>query len=189
MKIYCVTNNKNKWENAQHALKGLSIDLEQAKIDTPEIQSLDGKEIVEFSTNWACEKLNAPVIKTDASWHFEGLNGFPGPFARYTQEWLTLEDHVKLLEGKSRAMSLTEYLCFKEPNLPPVTFSSTTKGVAATTPSPNGRLPFDHLFIPEGKTAPLGDWTKEEYHHYWANNQSFWVDLRNHLEKRMEGKK
>lgn len=183
MKIYFVTNNANKWESAQHALNGLPIDLQQAKLETPEIQSTDGKEIAEFSAKWACEKLQAPVIKTDATWSFEGLNGFPGPFAKYTQEWLTLNDYMKLLEGKNRAMSITEYLCFQEPNKPPVTFSSTTKGIAAATPSPNGRLPFDHLFIPEGKTTPIGEWTSEEDKQYWANHQPFWKELAKYLEK------
>lgn len=181
MKLYFATGNQGKFEAGVHALKDSGIELVQVKLETPEIQSLDGQAIAEYSAQWACEKLNAPVIKNDASWHFDGLNGFPGPFAKYVQQWFGAEEIIQLLEGKSRDVHVTQYLCLARPNQPPITFSATASGTAAVVPSTGGRLPFDRLFIPNNQTKTLADMSIEERNAYWASQETFWNELANYL--------
>ena len=188
MKLYFVTGNQGKFEAGLHAFKDSDIELVQVKLETPEIQSLDGAAIAEFSAQWACEKLNAPVIKNDASWHFDGLNGFPGPFAKYAQAWFGVEEIMELLKGKSRDVHVTQYLCLARPNQAPITFSSKTSGTAALTPSTGGRLPFDRLFIPNGQTKTLADLSIEERNAYWATQETFWGELKKYLKSTLEEK-
>ena len=78
--VYFVTGNSHKFQVAQEVLEKKGIEVIQQKLETPEIQSTDVKEIACFSAKWASEKINRPVALTDAGYYIESLNGFPGPF-------------------------------------------------------------------------------------------------------------
>ena len=57
------------------------------------------------------EKLERPVIKSDVGYFIEALNGFPGPFLRYINDYLTSEEILKLMEDKeNRTILLKECL-------------------------------------------------------------------------------
>ena len=56
MKLYYVTTNEAKFKSALAALKGSGIELIQEKMETPELQSLNGEEIVIASAKYAAEK-------------------------------------------------------------------------------------------------------------------------------------
>lgn len=96
-----MTGNKYKFEIAQKVLENSNVELIQQKIETPEIQSSDVEEIASYSAKFAAEKLGKPVALTDAGWYINALNGFPGLFIKYINQWLTSDEILKLMEGKS----------------------------------------------------------------------------------------
>lgn len=65
MKITFVTGNIGKWEIGRDIFAKYGLELAQAKIETPEIQSLDVTEVATYSAQYAAQKLNTPVIKSD----------------------------------------------------------------------------------------------------------------------------
>ena len=119
--IVFVTGNPYKFEVAQKSFENSDINIVQQEIETPEIQSTDVKEIASYSAKWAAEKLGKPVVLTDAGYYIKTLNGFPGPFIKYINKWLTAEDVLKLRsilkKAKSRSSSqqtlLLEALIFQ----------------------------------------------------------------------------
>lgn len=41
--------------------------------------------------------LGEPLIVNDAEWNIPALNGFPGPYVRYINEWLSPDDFIVLM--------------------------------------------------------------------------------------------
>ena len=69
-----------------------------------------------YSAEYARDKLNIAVIKSDVGYYIEELGGFPGPFLRYANEMLESEDILKMMEGKeNRKILLKECLTFASP--------------------------------------------------------------------------
>nr|MBP9749011.1 hypothetical protein [Patescibacteria group bacterium] len=92
MKLSIVTTNPHKARAAKKALTAANISFRLVSMETPEIQAEDSKAVAEYSARFAADLLQTPVIITDAAWHISGLNGFPGPFLRYMNTWLTAAD-------------------------------------------------------------------------------------------------
>lgn len=102
MKIYFVTANKMKFEIAQAYFEKISgnYELIQCEIDTPEIQHESVEEIARYSAVWAAKETGEPCIKMDVGFFISALNGFPGPFVKYANDWLAQDDFLKLMEHK-----------------------------------------------------------------------------------------
>lgn len=98
--IFFITGNAYKFQIAQEALASAGIELIQKELETPEIQSTIVEEIASFSAKWVCDLLKEPVIVSDAGYYIEALNGFPGPFIKYINEWLSADDILRLMAGK-----------------------------------------------------------------------------------------
>jgi len=65
MKLTFITGNKYKLQSAMKALAPYGIEVEQVKLETPEIQSESSREIAEYSAKYAAEKLQKPVVVSD----------------------------------------------------------------------------------------------------------------------------
>jgi XTP/dITP diphosphohydrolase len=116
-----VTSNELKFKVARKSLQNSGISLERSSLPTPEIQSSRVEEIAEWSAIWACQHLNQPVVVTDVGYYIEALNGFPGPFIKYVNNWFTAEDYLNLLQGKSnRKAIIQDCLAYCSPNEKPV---------------------------------------------------------------------
>ena len=76
--VYLITGNKIKVLSAQNSV-GNILKIEQLDAETPEIQSMDVKEIAKYSAKWAADKFNKPVLKMDNSfwgWIIFGMDDF-----------------------------------------------------------------------------------------------------------------
>ena len=62
-KVTYVTGNWAKIASAKQALEPLGFEVDNIKMETPEIQADDVTEVSKYSAKWACEELNTPVIK------------------------------------------------------------------------------------------------------------------------------
>ena len=87
-----ITGNQKKLDQAREKIQGYPINLIGTKLETPEIQDTNVEIIAGYSAQYAANKLGKPVVKTDAGYYIEALNGFPGPFIKYINQWLTLRN-------------------------------------------------------------------------------------------------
>ncbi len=159
--IYFITGNELKFSIALDILKDYGIKVIQKNLETPEIQSFEGKEICEFSAKFAANKLNLPVIKTDVSYHIKGLNGFPGPFIKFINKWLDANDLLIIMKDKDREVEIKEFLSFVSPGKEQVTFDSVSRGKIAEKIINDKGTTIDKLLIREGFDIPQNAMSKE----------------------------
>lgn len=85
-----------KFRQAETTCAEFSILLKQAALDVPEIQADRGEDIARDKARQAFEKCAQPVVVSDDSWIIPGLNGFPGPYMKYMNDWLKADDWLNL---------------------------------------------------------------------------------------------
>lgn len=183
--IVFVTGNPYKFEVARKVLEKSGIKVVQEKIETPEIQSTNLTEIAIFSAKSAAEKLGKPVALTDAGYFIEALNGFPGPFIKYINKWLTSDDLLRLMKGrKNRKVVVKACLAYCEPNKEPITFTSGITGTIAEKAVKTNKgwvTPINEIFIPEGKNKVETEISREEMVKFWARLETYWEKLSEYL--------
>ncbi|QAA33593.1 non-canonical purine NTP pyrophosphatase [Clostridium manihotivorum] len=167
-----VTGNSVKFEVALNAFNNTGVNIIQMKLDTPEIQSKSVQEVAMYSARWASKQTSKSVIVTDAGFYIEALNGFPGPFIKYVNEWFSADDFINLVKGKSdRSIFIQDCLAYCHPDSEPITFTGTYRGRLATQPSLNQGTSIEKVFIPEGFDVPISDIPPEEMISYWSNGE------------------
>ncbi len=163
MEIVYVTGNKGKVELMNMIYKDMGVKVIQENMETPEIQSMDCKDVAKFSAEYAANLLGRPVVKNDSGLIIEDLNGFPGAFAKYVEEMLGEEGFLKLMEGKTnRRCYWIEALAYCEPNHEPIVFESLSYGTIALEARGSRGEPYDKIFIPEGDTRTFAEMSVEE---------------------------
>jgi len=164
-----ITGNIAKFEIASKVFKDTGIILSQKNLDAPEIQSKSVEEVAMYSAIWASKELNQPVFVTDAGFCIDALKGFPGPFIKYTNEWLSAEDYINLMDGKSnRDVIIKDCLAYCKPNEKPIIFTGSFNGRLATTTGKKCGTSIEQIFIPEGFNRPISEIPDEEMIDYWS---------------------
>jgi len=176
IKVAFVTGNKQKYEIAKQYLQrsgGTAFELYQKDVNIPEIQGVSVEKIAQQSSVWACEKLGVPVITSDVGFHIEALNGFPGPFVKYINTWLTSENILSLMKGNRRRKAFfTDSIAYTVPGGETVVFSSITKGTIATElPRKTSGWMIDDVFIPDGYEIPLSMLSKKQRDSIWNTDR------------------
>jgi len=183
--IFFITGNAHKFQIAQKALADAGIELIQKELETPEIQSVSIEEIASFSAEWACDLLKEPVIVSDVGYYIEALNGFPGPFIKYINEWLNADDILRLMAGKeNRNVMVKDCLAYCEPSKKPILFCDFAKGYIANKKGSKGRTSINEIFIPEGYEKTESDIPWDEMKKFWANNLKHYQLLAEYLRKK-----
>lgn len=119
MSLIFVTSNASKIEIANKFLSPHRIDFTSQGLNIDEVQSEDFKEISIKKAESAFSVLKQPLFISDHSWAITALNGFPGPFMHYINNWLTTDDLLRLMEGKNnREVILHDTICFIDHNGP-----------------------------------------------------------------------
>lgn len=188
--IYFVTSNSYKFSLAKNYFDTSGVfELIQEPMETPEIQSKSSEEIARYSAIWAANVLNKPVICTDAAFSIKSLNGFPGPFVKYINEWLSPNDIIRLMSGiGNRSAEFIDILALAYPDGSSGTFIRRTKGaVAERVYQSNSKWTIDSLFIPDGFNKPLSAMDNEEKNRVW--DQTIWKDLAQHVKNNKPLKK
>lgn len=186
-KIYFVTTNKLKLAIAKKALTKHGIEIENLDIDTPELQAFSSKEIVENSIMFAFSKIAKPVVKTDVEYRITSLGGFPGPYAKYINKWLTAGDILNMMQGKiDRSMLIVEYLAYYDgENLK--TFSTSFPcQISEKIEDDTKGSTFDKITLREGFSKPQNQLTKNELETLLCNQITLWDDLADYLATRFE---
>lgn len=111
MKILYVTGNPAKLRTAQNFLQGMGIEVEQKTVEIDEIQSDSIEKISLDKAKKSFEILQQPLIVNDSGWFFLGLNGFPGPFMKYVNDWFSGENFLDLTRNlKDRRVILKQVI-------------------------------------------------------------------------------
>jgi len=180
--IFFITGNAYKFQIAQEALSDAGTELIQKELETPEIQSTSIEEIASFSVKWASDLLKEPVIVSDAGYYIEALNGFPGPFIKYINEWLNADDILRLMAGKeNRKVEVKDCLAYCEPGKKPVLFCDFARGRIANKKGSKGNTSINEIFIPEGEDRTESDIPWDEMKEFWAKNLKHYKALGEYL--------
>ena len=155
-KITYVTGNWAKIASAKQALEPIGYEIDNIKMETPEIQADDVTEVAMYSAKWACEKLNQPVLKNDSGLFIKSLNGFPGVYTHYADDTIGEDGVLKLMEGiDNREAYFKEAIAYCEPGKEPIVFEGITKGKIALEKNGTFGWSWDFIFIPEGEDKTL----------------------------------
>ena len=168
-KITYVTGNWAKIASAKKALEPLGYEVDNIKMETPEIQADDVTDVAKYSAKWASEKLNTAVLKNDSGLFVKSLKGFPGVYTHYADDTIGEDGLLKLMEGiEDREAYFKESIAYCEPGEEPIVFEGLTKGKIATEKSGTYGWCWDFVFIPEGEEKTLGCFPDEERWDFWS---------------------
>lgn len=115
MNLLFITGNPIKFEVSQKMFNEHNIQIQQHPLELPEIQSDNNEEIATFSARFAFDQLQKPLIVTDAGFFVSALDDFPGPYIKYLNQTLSVDDFVRLMDGKlDRKVVIRETVCYIE---------------------------------------------------------------------------
>jgi len=110
-----VTSNDHKVMTAQAVCDAFGVTFSRKHLDLVEIQADNGEAIGRHKAEQAFDICHTPVVISDDSWIIPGLNGFPGPYMKYMNEWLTAEDFQRLTSQlENRRIILHQVVVYKD---------------------------------------------------------------------------
>lgn len=173
MALYFITGNPHKFREA----KMLIPEIELLDIDLPELQSLDGKEIIEAKLKEAMRHHDGEFIVEDLGMHFHCIDGLPGPLIKWFITTLKAEGlsdlvhryedhgaHIRYLLGYAREADAR-----RPGNSVPEDakagriefFEIIVEGEIVRPRGRNG-FGFDPIFVPEGSDKTYAEMTPDE---------------------------
>jgi XTP/dITP diphosphohydrolase len=163
-KIVLITTNPGKVVEIQEHLKKFDIEVVGKHIEIPEIRSDDQEEVAKEKVKLAVKTVGEPVISEDTGIYFEAYKNFPGTNSKWLINKVGYEGVLKLLEGKSRKAYFKTVIAYCEPEGNVQTFTGICKGdiIVKIRGKPHPRLPYDSIFVPEGKDRTFAEMTIEE---------------------------
>lgn len=139
--LLCATGNIQKFALGQRAFARRDITLEQVSIEIDEIQGEDSEVILYDKAKKAFAIIGQPVLVSDDSWSIPALNGFPGPYMKSMNHWLSPEDFINLMQGKEdRTIYLEQRLAYID-DTEIVTFNKKIQGTIVEKPRGNSGPP------------------------------------------------
>jgi non-canonical purine NTP pyrophosphatase (RdgB/HAM1 family) len=155
-----VTGNANK---AADVARWLPIKVEHKKVDLPELQSLDVREISGEKALAAYRALEQPVMVEDVSLVCPAMGRLPGPFIKFFNAEMGLENICRMLDSfdDRTAIATCCYALFDGNELQ--FFEGAMRGHIAKQPKGERGFGFDPAFVNDGFTKTRGEMTEQEY--------------------------
>lgn len=184
--LYFVTGNSSKFKEVKAWMQELNpyIELHQANIDLPEIQSLDVQEVAIQKAKEAWRLIKKPLLIDDGGIYIERFNNFPGTLSKYVYQGIGLEGFWLLAKNNPRGyFSNCLVYCDNEEDCH--IFTGTTYGtiVEPKVPIIDTKFPFTYVFVPDGTNKTFAEikGTEEEkkVHHRFKSLQEFTLWLKN----------
>ena len=175
MRIYFVTTNKHKFQEVKDVLKDYPIELEHLNLDYEESREEDMAEIAKKASKKLADILKKPIVLEDTGLFFEAYNNFPGALPKFVITSIGFKGIFKLLERESRKAHFKTVAAFCKPGKEPVLFEGIMKGeITKKVHNPEkDEMPYDKIFIPEGKTKTISDMTLQEKNTFSQRAQAF----------------
>jgi len=104
-----ISGNPRKIENLHLFLSPYGASFDSASLDVLEIQSHDMFEVAKNKAKSAYDRLHVPLMINDSGWSIHALNGFPGPYMKDVNQWLSAQDIWNMMKEKEdRSLTLTD---------------------------------------------------------------------------------
>ena len=180
MKINFITGNPQKVAIAQAAL-GTGFQIVPRDLDIPELQSMSLQEIALDSAYKALQIVKEPLMLTDSGFFIDGLNGFPGPFVKWTNKTLTNHDILAMLLNKGTRRAHTEdCLVYIAPGQKPEVFYSQVSGEIVEY-AEQSKSTISQLFIPDVLGHAVSKLSPLEEAKFWAEHITNYSQLKAYL--------
>ena len=175
MKITFITTNKHKFKEVQDILKDYPVKLSHLAIDYEENHDESIEEIARGAASRLANKLNKPIVLEDTGLFFEAYNNFPGALPKFVINSIGFKGIFKLLDGESRKAYFKTVAAFCDPGGKAVLFEGIMRGKITDKiyNKDKDEMPYDKIFIPEGKTKTISEMTLEEKNSFSQRAQSF----------------
>lgn len=165
-----ITGNQNK---AKYFAELVGAHIEHQPVDTPEIQSTNLAEIVEFKAKAAYEKIKKPVIIEDTGLVINSLGKLPGPFIKWFEKEIGLEKVCRLADiSQDRSASAGAAFAFYDGNRLKI-FESSLPGRIPKHPRGDEGFGWNPIFIPEDSELTLGEMDDETFKKYYVQVKPF----------------
>jgi non-canonical purine NTP pyrophosphatase (RdgB/HAM1 family) len=158
--IIFITGNPNK---AEYLSRNLGIEIAHQKLDLPELQSLDTEEIVTAKAKSAYEQIGSPVLVEDVSLVFHALGRLPGPFIKWFESELNMEQLCRLVDPFDDRSATARVTYCLYGGAGPQLFPGEMHGYLADHPRGTRGWGFDVIFIHEGMDRTRAELSQEEY--------------------------
>jgi XTP/dITP diphosphohydrolase len=176
-----VTGNETKFEIAKSIFLEYEITLVQEKIDTPEIQDLDVENVAKYSAINVSNELQKSIIVNDVGYYIPALNGFPGSFLKFANDWFNSNQILELMKNKTdRRLIIRDCLAYCEVGKEPITMMFENECNLANEAEGSGST-FDNLIIRKGLNKVQSLYTHQEMLEYWNNHLEHYHKLANYL--------
>lgn len=174
MEIAFVTTNRHKFQEVQGILRPYPLDLVHLNREYPENHDASMDDIAREAMNLSRE-LQRPLVLEDTGLSFEAYPAFPGALPKFVFTTLGYKGILKLLEGESRNAHFRTVAAYCAPGEDPVLFDGTMRGRIAEEVHNEDIdvMPYDRLFIPEGKSVTISDMRLEEKNTFSQRAQAF----------------
>lgn len=157
--IVFITGNQHK---ADYLAKWLGTPLVHQKVDLPEIQSLDLREVVEDKARRAYDIVKKPVLVEDVALHFDVFGRLPGTFIKWYIEELGNERVCRLLDGQpSRNATASICYCLFDGRSGRF-FDAAMSGRIADHPRGTNGFGWDEIFISDGMDKTRAELNDDE---------------------------
>lgn len=173
--IYLTTNQGKMNEANEFFIKkyGIQLEIMKPNFEVLEIQADDCKQVATFSAEYAANKLNKPVLKSDTGLYIDALGGLPGPYNHYFDKQIGIKKFLELLKNESNRKARIEHcFAFCQPGQKPIVFTGGGTGkIAYEAKGEKGRW-HDKFFIPDGEKMTLSELRELDYEKessYWGN--------------------
>jgi non-canonical purine NTP pyrophosphatase (RdgB/HAM1 family) len=164
MALVFVTNNDFKFREINAILEPLGISIWQKKMALFEPDSNSPAEIALEKARHAFSKLKIPLITEDTAFFFEAYNNFPGTKPKRIFEKMGYEGLFKKLKGRQRHAHFHTAICLMDYNDDYKIFEAKWHGkITKEIVLPEAdRMPYEKIFVPEGKEIALSQMSFEE---------------------------
>lgn len=161
MRLAFITSNPGKVEEARKYFEPLGIEVNQVRVDYPEIQADTLEEVAEYGARWLAGRINGRFFLDDSGLFIEALGGFPGVYSAYVYKTLGIDGILKLLEGVAgRGAYFKSVVAYWDGELH--LFSGRVEGEITTERHGSGGFGFDPVFKPTGFGRTFAEMTTEE---------------------------
>lgn len=177
-KLFFVTGRDEKVREAEAIL---GMDVEQIRLDVPEIQSTDVVEVVKEKAKAAARLSGRTVVVDDTGVYIDALNGFPGALSRPFLDTLHNRGILDILrDEKDRRTVVRTAVGLCSPGGEPLVFVGEVEGEIATEERGTGNFGFDPIFIPAGQKKTYAEMTLREKNEISHRRRAF-DKLKHHL--------
>lgn len=162
-KLYFLTTNTHKFEEARLTLSMYGIEIERISRKPVEIQDESLRRIALFSLKQAIAMYRRPIIVEDSGLFIDSLNGFPGSSSSFVFGKIGVEGILKLLEREEkRDATFVSIVALGSLGLKPRTFTGKVRGRISLEARGTRGFGYDPIFIPRRSQKTFAEMSTEE---------------------------